>query len=117
MENKEIKEVVEEVLEEARVEEERLKAIYLRLIEDYCNVTFEDPYPPVIDMALEKLVETDPMAYGIQSEKLSDMATTYAAPTGKQGAFPDYIEAWLMPYRRPFIVSDKRKKPYNDGRR
>lgn len=94
----------------------KLKEAYLKLIEDYCNVIFEKPYPQVINMALDELIKTDPMSYRIQSEKLSDMSITYNAPVDKQGAFPDYVAAWLMPYRRPYLVSDKRKKVYNDGR-
>ena len=43
------------------------------------------------------------------------MSITYSggsAGGGNDGGIPKYILAWLEPYRRPFLVSDKRKKPY-----
>lgn len=111
-------EMVDEALasENIKDEFERLKPIYKEWIEDYCNVTFEDgKIPAIVSMALDELVKTDPKRYNMQSEKLSDMSITYAS--GGAGGnsplgVPNYILAWLEPYRRINLVSDKKKKPY-----
>ena len=115
----EIKEVEKAIQdEEVKEEEERekLRPLYKEWVEDYCNMTFgDDKVPAAISLALDELVETDPKSYNISSEKLSDMSITYgggASGGGNDGGIPKYILAWLEPYRRPFLVSDKRKKPY-----
>lgn len=104
----------EEVKEEE--ERERLRPLYKEWVEDYCNMTFDDyKVPSAISLALDELVKTDPKNFNISSEKLSDMSITYgsgASGGGNGGGIPLYILAWLEPYRRPFLVSDKRKKPY-----
>ena len=104
----------EEVKEEE--EREKLRPLYKEWVEDYCNMTFEDDkVPAAISLALDELVKTDPKSFNISSEKLSDMSITYgsgSAGGGSDGGIPKYILAWLEPYRRPFLVSDKRKKPY-----
>lgn len=93
-----------------------LRKLYLTQIEDYCNVIFNEPYPAGIELALDTLCKLDPLQFAIASESLSDMSTTYATPTNGSG-IPDFIISWIDPYRRPFIVSNKKKKVYNDGRR
>lgn len=101
-------------------EEKRLQELYLRQIEDYCNILFKEPYPSGVALALENLVKLDPMKFNIVSEKLSDMSITYANGNGSGGGssgLPEFILEWINPYRRPFIMSDKNKKYYNDGRR
>lgn len=115
----EIKEVEKAITdEEVKEEEERekLRPLYKEWIEDYCNVTFEDgKIPASVNMALDELVKTDPKSFNISSEKLSDMSITYGGGSsggGNGGGIPSYILTWLEPYRRPFLVSDKRKKPY-----
>ena len=104
----------EEVKEEE--EREKLRPLYKEWVEDYCNMTFEDDkVPAAISLALDELVKTDPKSFNISSEKLSDMSITYgggASGGGNDGGIPKYILTWLEPYRRPFLVSDKRKKPY-----
>lgn len=115
----EIKEVEKAIQDEEVKEEEekdRLRLIYKEWVEDYCNVKFaEKDLPAGISLALDELVKVDPMSFNISSESLSDMSITYGngASGGKNGGgIPLYILAWLEPYRRPFLVSDKRKKPY-----
>lgn len=118
---------VDEVMSKARAEaeaeeekkKERLKELYLKQIEDYCNILFKYPYPSGIALALDNLVEMDPLKFNVASEKLADMSITYTNGSGAGGGsgLPDYILAWINPYRRPFIMSDKKKKYYDDGRR
>lgn len=115
-------ELVDEVIanENIEAEFERLRPLYLAWIEDYCNVTFDAArLPGSVEMALDELVKTDPKRYNIASEKISDMAITYAngggAGAGVAGAIPAYIAAWLEPYRRVHLL-DKKKRPYDDGR-
>ena len=102
-------------------EKERLSGLYLAQIEDYCNIRFKPPYPSGIALALENLVKLDPLKFTIASEKIADMSITYANSnsnaTGGSSGLPDFILAWINPYRRPFIMSDKKKKYYDDGRR
>lgn len=111
-------ELVDEALASENIEEEfaRLRPLYKEWVEDYCNVTFEDgKIPASVNMALDELVKTDPKSFNISSEKLSDMSITYIGGSsggGNGGGIPLYILAWLEPYRRPFLVSDKRKKSY-----
>lgn len=115
----EIKEVEKAIQdEEVKEEEERekLRPLYKEWVEDYCNMTFDDyQVPAAISLALDELVKTDPKSFNISSEKLSDMSITYGGGAnggGNDGGIPKYILAWLEPYRRPHLVSDKRKKPY-----
>lgn len=101
-------------------EKERLKGLYLLQIEDYCNILFREPYPSGISLALENLVEMDPLKFNVASEKIADMSITYAGSasgSGSTSGLPDFILEWINPYRRPFIMSDKKKKYYDDGRR
>ncbi|UHR03265.1 hypothetical protein LV469_02955 [Peptoniphilus sp. GNH] len=101
-------------------EEKRLQELYLRQIEDYCNILFKEPYPSGVALALENLVKLDPMKFNVASEKLSDMSITYVNGNGSGGGssgLPDFILEWINPYRRPYIMSDKIKKYYDDGRR
>lgn len=118
---------VDEIMERARAEaeaeeekkKERLKELYLKQIEDYCNILFKYPYPSGIALALDNLAEMDPLKFNVASEKLADMSITYTNGSGAGGgsSLPDFILAWINPYRRPFIMSDKKKKYYDDGRR
>ncbi len=110
-------ELVDEALASVNIEEEfaRLRPLYKEWVEDYCNMTFDDKVPAAISLALDELVKTDPKSFNISSEKLSDMSITYGGGSNggsNDGGIPKYILAWLEPYRRPFLVSDKRKKPY-----
>lgn len=121
--NLNIDEIFAKAKAEADAEEEKkkemLKELYLKQIEDYCNILFKEPYPSGIALALDNLVKMDPLKFGIASEKIADMSITYANSnaTGGSSGLPDFIMAWINPYRRPFIMSDKKKKYYNDGRR
>lgn len=101
-------------------EKKRLEGLYLMQIEDYCNIRFKEPYPSGVALALENLVELDPLKFTIASEKIADMSITYAnsnSTSGGSSGLPDFILAWINPYRRPFLMSDKKKKYYDDGRR
>ena len=113
---KEVDKAIQDEEVEEEEEREKLRPLYKEWVEDYCNMTFDDyEVPAAISLALDELVETDPKSFNISSEKLSDMSITYgggASGGGNDGGIPKYILAWLEPYRRPFLVSDKRKKPY-----
>ena len=114
--------MTEEELRKLKEQEEkdRLSGLYLAQIEDYCNIRFKEPYPSGIALALENLVELDPLKFNVASEKLADMSITYTqsgASGGGSSGLPDFIMAWINPYRRPFLMSDKKKKYYDDGRR
>jgi len=105
---------MEEIREE-QTEEELLRILYIDQIEDFCNVLFDkDNLPSGVELAVKELVKTDPMKYSISSEKLSDMSITYGAANGQ---IPAYIQAWLAPYRRIFLVGNKEKRPYSGSER
>lgn len=94
------------------MDKDKLRELYLAQIEDYCNVIF-DEVPPGVELALGELIEYDPMRYSITSEKLSDMSLTYS---DNGGAIPEYIRAWLAPYRRIHLVGNKKKRLYSGSR-
>lgn len=97
--------------EQTKKEEEkaRLRDLYLGQIEDYCNLSFKEDLPAGVALALEELVKTDPGKFNIAAEKLSDMAVTYQVAGD---GLPDYIRHWLNPYRRAYILSNKKKREY-----
>lgn len=91
-----------------------LRELYLEWIEDYCNVLFDsENLPAGVKLALDELVSTDPLQFGVTSEKIADMSVTYG---GVDGSIPSYILNWISQYRRPYLASDKDKKPYDSGR-
>lgn len=109
-----VKKTTEEPTEE---NDNLLKDLYLKNIEDYCNVTFDsEDMPAGVALALDELIRTDPARYNIASEKLADLQISYNG-NGVTGGLPAYIRFWIEPYRRVHLVGDKRKRPYNDGRR
>lgn len=76
---------------------EEIKQAYLEWIEDYCNNKFDkNNLPGGVKLALEKLVEIDPMDFCITSEKLSDMSQSFA----NDGNIPKFVLKWLSPYKR-----------------
>lgn len=93
-------------------EADNLKALYLEWIQDYCNLLFSEPYPAGVQLALDKLIETDPLDYNIASETIDDMSISYGSSNGD---IPIFIKRWLGPYVRPHLVSDKTKRVYKDG--
>ncbi|CAG7592121.1 hypothetical protein PEPTYR26121_01499 [Peptoniphilus tyrrelliae] len=95
------------------MEKKDIRKLYLEQVEDYCNVIF-DEIPAGVELALDELVEFDPMQYSLTSEKLSDMSMTYSDNCGD---IPKYIRAWLEPYRRIHLVGDKRKRFYSGCKR
>lgn len=96
-------------------EQEKLRQLYMLQIEDYCNVYFDhDNLPAGVQLALDELVKVDPMKFNLTSEKLSDMAKTYS---DNGGDIPKYILNWLSPYRRVFLVGDKKKRYYSGSSR
>ena len=76
--------------------DEVIKNLYLDWIKDYCNNQFTGGIPGGVILALDKLMEIDPLQYNLTSEKLSDMSKTYA----NDGSIPKYILNWLAPYRK-----------------
>lgn len=109
MDQKQIKDLLAQAREEKEEDKTRLRALYLEQIEDYCNLSFEKDLPAGVALALDELVKTDPSRFNLTSEKLSDMAVTYS---GTSDGLPDYIQAWLNPYRRIYLAGNKRKRPY-----
>ena len=107
---------MDKLLEQERAKKEdektRLRALYLEQIEDYCNLSFKEDLPAGVALALEELVKTDPGKFNIAAEKLSDMAVTYQVAGD---GLPDYIRHWLNPYRRAYILSNKKKREYRGG--
>lgn len=76
---------------------EEIKIAYFKWIEDFCNNEFDiDNLPGGIKLALDNLVEIDPLSFNIVSEKLSDMSQTFS----NDGNIPLYIYNWLLPYRK-----------------
>ena len=73
-----------------------LKAAYLSFIEDETNNKFNvDKLPGGIKIALDLLVETDPLQYNISSESISDLSQSYAV---NDDGIPLKIMRWLKPY-------------------
>lgn len=96
------------------MEKKDIRKLYLEQVEDYCNVIFDDEIPAGVELALDELVEIDPMQYSVTSEKLSDMSLTYS---DNGGEIPAYIKRWLEPYKRIHLVGDKRKRYYSGSKR
>lgn len=79
------------------MDETELKAAYLDWIEKYCNNTFDkDNLPGGIKIALDLFIKIDPLDFNITSEKLSDMAQSFA----NNGDIPKYLYRYLDPYKR-----------------
>ncbi len=76
---------------------DEMRNAYLEWIERYCNNRFKkDKLPGGIKLALNQLVEIDPLDFNITSEKLSDMSQTFA----NDGDIPTFIYKWIDPYKR-----------------
>ncbi|MGJ0848183.1 hypothetical protein ACR77J_15945 [Tissierella praeacuta] len=74
-----------------------VKQAYLEWIEDYTNNKFDkDNLPGGIKLALNNLVELDPLSFNVVSEKLSDMSQTFT----NDGNIPKFIYNWINPYKR-----------------
>lgn len=95
------------------MEKKDIRKLYLEQVEDYCNVIF-DEIPAGVELALDELVEFDPMQYSVTSEKLSDMSLTYS---DNGGSIPKYILHWLEPYKRIHLVGNKEKRFYSGSKR
>lgn len=77
--------------------EEELKQAYFQWIQDYTNNKFDDEVlPGGVQLALDNLIELDPLSFNISSEKLSDMSQTFT----NDGSVPKFIYNWLAPYRK-----------------
>lgn len=93
---------------------DNIELLYLEDIEDYCNVTFDrNNLPGGVVLAIHRAMKQEPARYGVASEKISDLSKTYSNNLEMLSA--DW-RSGLSKYRRPFLVGDKRKRPYNDGR-
>lgn len=76
---------------------EELKLAYFAWIEDYCNDKFDiDKLRGGVKLALDNLIELDPLSFNITSEKLSDMSQSFS----NDGDVPKFIYNWLSPYRK-----------------
>lgn len=77
--------------------EEEIKLEYFKFIQDYTNNKFDiDDLPGGIKLALNQLIEIDPMSFNVTSEKLSDLSQTFS----NDGNIPKFILNYLNPYRR-----------------
>lgn len=76
---------------------EEMKIAYLEWIEDYTNNKFKDDLPGGIKLALNLMVEIDPLKFNVVNEKLSDMSVTYA---NEGGGIPKHILNYISPYKR-----------------
>lgn len=75
-----------------------LKTIYLNWIQDETNNKFDAKnLPGGVKVALDLLMELDPLEFDVVSEKLSDMSQTFA--TNEEG-IPLKVLRWLQPYYR-----------------
>lgn len=80
-----------------KMTEEQIRQAYLEWIEDYTNNKFEkDKLPGGIRLALDNLMQLDPLSFNVVSEKLSDMSQTFA----NDGDIPKFIYNWINPYKR-----------------
>lgn len=78
--------------------EEELKLAYLGWMQDETNNKFDlNNLPHGAKIALNLLVEMDPLEFDVVSEKLSDMSQTFA--TNEEG-IPLKVMRWLKPYYR-----------------
>lgn len=79
------------------LEKEELIDLYLGWIEDYCNSAFnKEKLPAGVQLALDKLVNIDPLSFNLTSERIADLGKTYAST----GDIPIFIYKWLAPYKR-----------------
>lgn len=87
--------------------------IFLGLIEDYCNVKFdEENLPAGVKLAIAELSDYNPSSARVSSEKLSDMSISYAV---SEKALPLSVINYLAPYRKPYLVGNKARKEYKGG--
>lgn len=76
---------------------EESRVTYFEWIQDYCNNEFDiGDLPGGVRLALDSLVEIEPLSFNVVSEKLSDMSQTFS----NDGNVPKYIFNWLDPYRK-----------------
>lgn len=76
---------------------EELKAAYLEWIEDYTNNRFnESNLPGGVKLALNQLIELDPMMFNISSESIGDLSQSFS----NEGGIPKYIYNWINPYKK-----------------
>lgn len=77
---------------------EQLKQAYLEFIENETNNKFNiDNLPGGVKIALDLLVELDPLDFDIVSEKISDLSQTFVA---NEKGIPLKVMRWLKPYYR-----------------
>lgn len=75
-----------------------LRKEYLGFIEDETNNKFsENNLPSGVKLALDLLIELDPLEFGIASESIGDMSQSFA--TNDDG-IPLKVLRWLKPYYR-----------------
>lgn len=78
--------------------EVNLREEYIKWCEDETRNKFDrDKLPAGIKLAVDLLVELDPMEFDVVSEKLSDLSQTYA--TNEEG-IPLKVMRWIKPYYR-----------------
>ncbi len=75
-----------------------LRKEYLGFIEDETNNKFNpEKLPSGVKIALDMLVELDPLEFGVASESIGDMSQSFA--TNDDG-IPLKVLRWLKPYYR-----------------
>lgn len=80
------------------MDSEKIKGLYIKWCEDETRNKFDkDNLPAGVELAVNLLIELDPLEFDIVSEKLSDMSITYA--TNEEG-IPIKVLRWLKPYYR-----------------
>ena len=76
----------------------KLRKLYINWCEDETRNKFgKDNLPAGVKLAVDLLIELDPLEFDVTSEKLSDMSITYA--TNEDG-IPLKVLRWLKPYYR-----------------
>lgn len=81
---------------------EELKPLYIEWIKDYCNIKVinEDHLPGGVQLALDQLLELDPLQFNIASEGIDGLSQTFS----NDGDIPKHIYKYLRPYKRVKII-------------
>lgn len=76
--------------------EEKLRDLYIKWCQNETRNKFDkENLPAGVELAVDLLMDLDPMEFDVTSEKLSDMSQTFA--TNEDG-IPLKVLRWLRPY-------------------